>query len=158
MTMSQMEVENPSEHNQDDSGTSSPNLKPAWTNDTTASALSDEIFQLLQKHQQIVQDAGELEENTPTYEKPDLVIKSAPKLSQCVCFNLICHRGAVCDITTFKLFKSFAATLRNADSTLVILPYQAAKQYYSSLTNIKQIQAIDDQCLLQFFRPYYQKQ
>jgi hypothetical protein len=57
-----------------------------------------------------------------------------------------------------KLFKSFTATLRNAGSSLVIIPYQAAKQHYSSLTNIKQIQAIDDHRPLQFFKPYFQKQ
>jgi hypothetical protein len=32
------------------------------------------------------------------------------------------------------------------------------KQYYSSLTNIKQIQSINDTKLHQFCRPYYQKQ
>jgi hypothetical protein len=59
-------------------------------------------------------------------------------------FNLICHRGASADISTIKLFKSFMMTLCNDDLSLIILPYQVAKQHYSSLTNIKQIQSIDE--------------
>ena len=47
--------------------------------------------------------------------------------------------------------------MRNADSSLV-LPYQSAEQHYSSLSNLKQIQSVDDNKLLQFFKPYYQKQ
>ncbi len=70
--------------------------------------------------------------------------KPPKQLSQQIMFNLICHRGASADISTIKLFKSFMMTLCNDDLSLIILPYQAAKQHYSSLTNIKQIQSIDE--------------
>ncbi len=39
-----------------------------------------------------------------------------------------------------------------------MLPYQAAKQHYSSLTNIKQIQSIDDPKFNHYIKPYYHKQ
>jgi hypothetical protein len=51
MTPSQMEIENHPDQHRDHPETPSPTLKPAWTNDTTVSALSDDIFQQLQKHQ-----------------------------------------------------------------------------------------------------------
>jgi hypothetical protein len=118
----------------------------------------DDIFHQLQQYQQTAQEARELEDNTPTYKKSEVIIKSPSNLSQCIRFNLIRHRSTISDIPTLKLFKSFAATICNADSSIVILPYQAAKQRYSSLTNLKQIQAVNDHRLLQFFKPYYQKQ
>jgi hypothetical protein len=158
ITLSQMKTKNPSEQPQGISSDTSPPSKQAWSNDTTVSALSDEIFQHLQKHQQTIQDAGEIDEDAHRYKQPDHVIKPTTKLSQRIRFNLVRHCGTISDIPTLKLFKSFTATLRNADPTLVILPYQAAKQHYSSLTNLKQIQANNDQHLLQFFKPYYQKQ
>jgi len=126
---------------------------PAKNTDTSAAA-----FQHLQKGQQNAKDSGEFETDTPTYEKPKPVIKPNLNLSQHIRFNLIRHRGTICDIPIEKLFKSFTTTLCNADSSLVILPFQAAKQHYSSLTNIQQIQNIDSTCLNQFFKPYYQKQ
>jgi ERCC4-type nuclease len=88
-----------------------PVAKNDWTNDTCVSELLDEIFQQLQKHQQTIQDVGELEKVSPTYEKPEVIIKSIPGISQRSCFNLIQHQGTVCNIPTIKLFKSFAATL-----------------------------------------------
>lgn len=84
----------------------------------------------------------------PTYEKPDTVIKPTPNTSHRMCFNLIRHRGMICDIPVEKLFKSFTIRVRSADSAMVILPFQAAKQHYLSLTNI-------DITLLNL---YYQKQ
>jgi hypothetical protein len=93
--------------------------------------------------------------NMPTFEKPSNPLQTLVRE-----FDLIssAHRKIVCDIPTLKLFKSFATTLYNADSSLIILPYQLAKQHYSTLTNIKQIQTIAYLRLLQFFKPYYQKQ
>jgi hypothetical protein len=43
-------------------------------------------------------------------------------------------------------------------SSLIILPYQASKQHYLSLTTSKQISSIDDHKMLQFFKPYHQRQ
>jgi len=86
----------------------------------------------------LAQDAGELEDTAPTYEKPTQTIKATSSISQRILFNLIRHRGTLSDIPSCKLIKSFFSTLWNSDPTLVILPYHAAKHHYSSLTNIKQ--------------------
>jgi len=106
----------------------------------------------------IAKEAGELHVDVLTYENPTTVLQPTPPLSQRIRFNLIRHQGTVSDTPTGKLFKSFLTTLWNADSSLIIIPYHAAKQYYSSLANLKQIESIDDTRLLQFFKPYYQKQ
>jgi hypothetical protein len=117
-------------------------MKP-WTNETCVTALSDDIFNRLQQHQQIIQDSGKLEDNPPMYYNPEQIIESNNNITQRIRLNLIRHRGMIRNIPTLKLFKSFTATLRNADSSMIILPYQASKQHYSALTNIKQIQSVD---------------
>jgi hypothetical protein len=131
-------------------------MDPSWNTDTGVSALSNEIFQPIGQHQKSAQGAGELEDTAPTYEKPMQTIKAVPSISQRIRFNLIRHRGTQSFIPSGKLFKSFFKTLQNVDPTLVFLPYHTA--HYSSLLNIKQIQEINDAKLLQFFKPYYQKQ
>jgi len=50
----------------------------------------------------------------------------------------------VSDIPTLKLFKSFTQTLRNADPSIIFLPFQASKQDYSSISTLKQINLIDE--------------
>jgi hypothetical protein len=135
-----------------------PSIKKPWTNDTCLTTVPDDIFNRLQRHQQTIQDAGELDDNPPMYKNPEQIIESHPNLTQRIRFNLIRHRGTICDVPTIKLFKSFTATLHNADSSVVFLPYQASKQHYSSITNLKQIQAVDQSRLLQFFKPYHMKQ
>jgi hypothetical protein len=132
--------------------------KPVWSNDTSVLELTDKLFSHLKEHQEIANEAGDLKEDAPTYENPTAIIQPPPNMSQRIQFNLICHRGTVCDVPTGKLFKSFLTTMQNADSSLIVLPFQAAKQHYSSLANLKQIQNIDDTKLLQFFKPYYHKQ
>jgi len=144
--MTEMDVETPTNITDQTSTTQvdpSPVIKPAWTNGTHVLALSDEIFQRLQDHKHISQEAGDLDDDSLKYEKPNAFIKSPPCISQRIRFNLIRHRSTHSDIPTIKLFKSFAATLRNADSSIIFLPFQMAKQHNSSQTNIKQIQSID---------------
>lgn len=132
--------------------------KPVWNNDTSVTEVSGEIFTHLLNKQQTAKEAGELDMDAPSYGKPDIALSPPKQLSQWVRFNLICHRGTISDIPALKTFKSFMTTLCNADPSLIILPYQVSKQHYSSLTNIKQIQTIDEPKLYQFLRPYYQKQ
>jgi hypothetical protein len=57
-----------------------------------------------------------------------------------------------------KLFKSFTSALRSSDSSLLILPYSTSKQHYSPLSTVKQIQALEENQMLQYFKPFYQKQ
>jgi hypothetical protein len=56
------------------------------------------------------------------------------------------------------LFKSFTSTLKKADPSIIILPFRVSKQHYSSISTVKQIQAIDDNKISQFFKSYHQKQ
>ena len=130
---------------------------PSWNTDTNIASLSTDLFQQLKKCQQTAQDAGELGQSAPTYKQPTQAIKMTSAISQRIRFNLIRHRDTLSDIPSCKLFKSFFSTLRNADPTLVILPYSTAKQHYSSLTNLKQIQEINDAKLLQFFKALLSK-
>jgi hypothetical protein len=44
------------------------------------------------------------------------------------------------------------------DSSFIILPYQASKQHYSSLSSLKQISLVDEPKMLYFFKPYHQRQ
>jgi hypothetical protein len=86
-------------------------MDPSRNTDTSVSALSNEIFQHLKKFQQSAQDAGELEDTAPTYEKPTQTIKATSSISQRILFNLIRHRGTLSNIPSCKLFKSFFSTL-----------------------------------------------
>lgn len=48
---------------------------PSWHGGTTVMALSGTIFQHLQTRQQMAKEAGDLEYDAPTYEKPEITIK-----------------------------------------------------------------------------------
>ena len=80
------------------------------------------------------------------------------KINQRIRFTLIRHRGTSADIPTFKLFKLFTSTLRKADSSIIILPFLASKQYYSSLSALNHIKTLEDNKLGQFFKSYHQQQ
>jgi hypothetical protein len=59
--------------------------------------------------------------------------------------------------STLEQFRSFASMLRQSDPTIVILSFLTSKQHYSSLHSIKQIQEVEENSMLQYFKPYYQK-
>jgi hypothetical protein len=80
------------------------------------------------------------------------------KINQRISFNLIRHRGTSADIPTFKLFKSFTSTLKKADSSIIILPFLASKQHYSSLSTLNHIKTLEENKLGQFFKSYHQQQ
>jgi hypothetical protein len=106
--------------------------KQKWHSDTSVTELSDKLFNHLKQRQEIAKEAGELESDAPIYEDPTSPTILTPPLSQRIRFNLICHRGTISDIPIGKSFKSFLTTMCNADSSLIVLPYQSAKQHYSS--------------------------
>jgi hypothetical protein len=108
MTSSQMEVENHPEQHRDPPDTPPPTLKPAWTNDTTVSTLSDDIFQWLQKHQQHIQDAGELEEHSPTYEKPDLLHSQTRPTHPFQFYTSLGHSLRYPNSKTFQVFCGYS--------------------------------------------------
>jgi hypothetical protein len=107
----------------------------SWHTDTGISSISEDIFSHLKQKQQAAAEEGALDLDHPDYEKP--IDKVATKISQRIRFNLIRHRGIVSDIPTLKLFKSFAVTLKKADPSIIILPFKASKQHYSSLSTLK---------------------
>ena len=114
------------------------------------------IFAHLSDKQRQAKDAGDLDSSAQQYSQPVHSIKPTTSPNQHIWFNLICHWGVVSHVPTVKLFKSFLSTLRNSDPSILILPYQAAKQHYSSLTNGNSIYR--DAKMRQYFKPYYQKQ
>lgn len=130
----------------------------SWTNDTGITSLTQANFNILQNGKQLAADSGDDTSGIPHYEEPTNLINDSSIINQRIRFNLIRHRGTNSSTPTVKLFKSFASTLRNIDSNLAILPYLSSKQHYSSLTNIKQINAVDDNRLHQYFKPFYQRQ
>jgi len=124
--------------------------------DTGISSISEDIFSHSKQKQQTTAEEGALDIDHPDYTKP--IDKVATKISQRSCFDLIRHRGTVSDIPTLKLFKSFATTLRKADPSIIILPFKASKQHYSSLSTLKHIQTMEENKLSQFFKSYHQRQ
>lgn len=127
-----------------------------WVNDTATSKLTEIIFQQYQKDKKLAADAGD--EPTTPLETPTQHIIAPTHMNQRLRINIVCLPGTISKLSTLKLFKSFTTTIRNIDPELAILPYQSSKQHYSSLTNIKQIQALDENRLHQFFKGYYQTQ
>jgi hypothetical protein len=88
----------------DTSSSQSPSSSPkqqviaSWTTDAGVSELSDDIFSpLQQKKKQRKEDSGEVEEDSPNYEKPQHHIDSTTPINQHICFNLIRHRGVSAD-------------------------------------------------------------
>jgi hypothetical protein len=106
---------------------SSQNNTQMWVNDTSLTNLTEIISKQLHKDQltspEVTTDTRTDEELTP---------------HQHIRFNLLRHRGVVCDIPALQLFKDFTIALRTADLMLTILPYEASKQHYSLLNTTKQ--------------------
>jgi hypothetical protein len=48
--------------------------------------------------------------------------------------------------------------MKQADQSLIILPFQATKQHYSSLSTLKHIKSMEENKLNQFFKSYHQRQ
>jgi len=149
----------------DTSSSQSPSSSPkqqviaSWTTDAGVSELSDDIFSpLQQKKKQRKEDSGEVEEDSPNYEKPQHHIVSTTPINQHIRFNLIRHRGVSAEIPTLKLFKSFTTAIKKTDPTAIILPFHSNKQNYSSFTTLKHIQSMDDNKMSIYFKSYHQRQ
>jgi hypothetical protein len=135
----------------------SPNIViPSWNTDASITALSENLFSHMEDRKKFTDEMGKTEEISPDYQKPIPIIEA--KGNQRIRFNLIRHRGAVADIPILKLFKSFTSTLKKANSSVIILPFQASKQHYLLLSTLKHIQAVNDNKISQFFKSYHQKQ
>ncbi len=104
----------------------------SWNTDASITALSENLFSHMQDCKKFTEETGESEDIAPDHQKPIPIIGA--KCNQQIRFNLIHHRGAVADIPVLKLFKSFTSTLKKADSSVIIHPFQASKQHYSSLS------------------------
>jgi len=126
---------------------------PTWNNDTNVSAISNEIFDQLQKRQQSTMEVSNLDNDAPSYDKPDRTIiysSPFPTISQRIRFNLRYPNRKAVQIVPYH--SQECRLLSNHP------PLPVFKTTYSSLSNIKQIQTVDDLKVQQFFRPYYQKQ
>jgi hypothetical protein len=129
-----------------------------WSADVGIAELSGDIFSHMENQKQKAVDAGDLALDSPEYRKPQDHVASTEKLNQRIRFNLIHHRGAHSDTKVIDLFKSFTITLKKANPSSIIHPFQASQQHFSSLATIKQIQIMEHQKLQQFFKSYHQKQ
>jgi hypothetical protein len=109
---------------------SSTATKSFFVEDLAVSKVSDIV------HQQMDQDRQQVEEGiTDTPPPPPPMMREAP-VSQRIRNNLIRHRYArSSDMTTLKLFKSFASALRASDKELTILPFDSNKQQYTSIAS-----------------------
>jgi hypothetical protein len=143
---------------QDSTKTPKQTVIASWITDAGVSELSDDIFSSLQKKRHLDKNSGEVEEDAPTYEKPQHHIDSKAQLNQHIHFNLIHHRGANADIPILKLIKSFTTTIKKADPSAIILPFHSNEQHYSSLSTNKHIQATDDNKMSIYFKSYHQCQ
>jgi len=130
----------------------------SWTTNAGISELSEELFVHLNQKKQLDEESGNIESLLMDYIMPVTNIDSATKINQCMRFNLICHRGTSADIPILKLFKLFTSTLKKADPTLVILPFLATTQHYSSLSTLKQINSMDGNKMHQYFKTFHQCQ
>jgi hypothetical protein len=119
-----------------------------WVQDTSLSTIAEII------DAQLKQDATA----QPDEDIVDKHLGEEHAPQQHLRLNLVRHRGAMSSLKTIDLFKSFALALRAADPLLVILPYASTKQHYTPITSTKQIQAVEENKMLQFFQPYYKKQ
>jgi hypothetical protein len=129
-----------------------------WSTDIGIADLSTNLFTHLKETQDKAADNGELEPDHVGYKPPQDSIFSTVKVQQQIRFNPIRHRGVPCDIPTIKLFKSFTSALKWVDPSIIILPFQASKQHYSSLPTLKHIQTMEANKLNQFFHSYHPRQ
>jgi hypothetical protein len=123
---------------------SSQKILATWTTDEGIAELSEDLFNHLNQRKQLDEETGDLEALPLDYKKPENSIDSTTKVNQCMRFNLICHRGTSADIPILKLFKSFTSSLKKSDPSIIILPFSASKQHYSSISTIKQINSLDE--------------
>lgn len=99
----------------------------SWSTDFGIAALSEDIFSHMADKKQKAADAGDLNSDAPDYVKPQTHFVSSEKLNQRIRFNFIRHKES---------FHSFATTLKKADPSIIIHPFQASKQHYSSLATL----------------------
>jgi hypothetical protein len=125
-----------------------------WVNDTSVATLSSIIREQLEKDQ--TNGSGSKLAYVPTPEDSTQDIHG--ELCQNFQFNIIRHRGSIGSSTTLSLFKSFTSALRSSDSSILILPYSANKQHFSPLSTIKQINSLEDNQMLQYYKPFYHRQ
>jgi len=124
--------------------TSTNNIEPTykkmivtWSADSGISALTGDIFTHMESQKQKAVDTCDKVIDSPDYRKPQDHVDSKEKLSKRIQFNLIRHRGAHSDTKVLELFKSFTTTLKKADPSLIIHPFQASQQHFSSLATQK---------------------
>lgn len=129
-----------------------------WVNDTNITRISEMVFRQQQKDKASSENTGDESSDTPQYSDPAFNNIPVVPPSQHIRFNLMRHRNTTSNTTTLKLFKSFAAILRQVDSNLSILPYQANRVHISPLSTLSQIQKVDENKLILYFHPYHKRQ
>ncbi len=83
---------------------------------------------------------------------------SEVKVNQRLQLNLICHRNSDASTPNLQLFKSFATALHSSDQYLSILPVSIAKQDLPSISNKTQINLVDKNRMMIYFKPYFSRQ
>jgi hypothetical protein len=135
--MGTMEIDNPSISNQPHSASPSILKKTVtWSTDLGIADISAGFISQLKSSQATSNISGDIESEHIDYKSPQDPVISTVKLHQRIRFN---HRGVTSDVPAIELFKSFASSLKRADPSLIILPFHASKQHYSSLPTLKHI-------------------
>jgi hypothetical protein len=130
-----------------------------WVTDTGVTRLSEVIINqphIDRQNQEAIGDTTNAAQ--PKYKDPAFKVIPPVNPIQHMRYNLIRHRDTTCNITTLILFKSFASVLQELNSDNSILPYEANKHHISPLTNVCQINAVDDNKLKLYFCSYHRKQ
>ena len=151
--MGTMEIDNPSISNQPHSASPSILKKTVtWSTDLGIADISAGFISQLKSSQATSNISGDIESEHIDYKSPQDPVISTVKLHQRIRFN---HRGVTSDVPAIELFKSFASSLKRADPSLIILPFHASKQHYSSLPTLKHILTMEENKLPQFFQLYH---
>ena len=130
----------------------SQNSKSFFVEDLAVSEITDIV------RNQMDQDKQAIDTDT-TGDMPVQTATQDPPVSQRLRVNLIRHRFArSSDMTTLKLFKSFATALRAADKEITILPYDSKKQRYTSIVSSKQVEKLNEHELKLYFQPWHKEQ
>jgi hypothetical protein len=138
--------------------TASNPVKLKWTADASVAKLSEKILNDLQVGADKMQEEGEDIDDNPKYQNNIQDPSPEVKVNQLIRFNLIHHRNSDSSIPTLKLFKSFTSALRSLDQFLLILPVNSTKQNLPALSNVTQINSTDQNRMLTYFKPYFNKQ
>jgi len=138
--------------------TASNPVKLKWTADASVAKLSETILKDLQVDADKMQEEGEDIDDNPKYQNNIQDPSPEVKVNQLIRFNLIHHRNSDSSIPTLKLFKSFTSALRSLDQFLLILPVNSTKQNLPALSNVTQINSTDQNRMLTYFKPYFNKQ